>query len=83
MSSYLPLEQLLDLIKICEVVAESKTSWETKYDIIFSQSVSLKIYNLVRVCDFKFDYRDPDTSYEEDVMYFVNALRDMRSKYVA
>lgn len=43
--------------------------WEEKYDLIFSDNISKRVYHL-------FDWYDPDTSYEEDVTYFMNAFRE-------
>ena len=46
-------------------IIASDLEWEEKYDMIFSEEISRK---------FSLDYYDPDTSYEEDVMAFMNAL---------
>ena len=45
--------------------------WEILYNKIFSEKFSLKLrdkYNLY------LDYCDPDTTYEEDVVAYINAL---------
>ena len=51
--------------KYATVVFNSEASWETKYDIIFSEEVSLTI---------PLEYCDPDTSCEEDVCAFMVAF---------
>lgn len=43
--------------------------WEKKYDLIFSDSVSIAIGKLISI-----SYADPDTSYEEDVQAYVKAV---------
>jgi hypothetical protein len=45
--------------------------WEQKFNLIFSFDISQKIYN----SEYRFDYYDPDTTYEEDVTAFMNAFR--------
>jgi hypothetical protein len=52
-------------------IIASDLEWEEKYDMIFSEEVSRK---------FSLDYYDPDTSYEEDVMAFMNALDEHMRK---
>lgn len=46
-------------------IIASNLPWDEKYDFIFSKEISH---------NFSLDYYDPDTSYEEDVMAFMNAL---------
>lgn len=53
-------------------VANSDAEWETKYDLIFSDDMSLMVMDL----DPGFSYYDPDTSYEDDVRAFVDALQE-------
>lgn len=55
-----------------EGIVESDMSWEAKYDLIFSPEISRKVFELVR----GFDYYDPDTTYEEDVMAFFNSFKE-------
>ena len=45
-------------------------SWEEKYHLIFSDEISMKV---------SFDWYDPDTSYEDDVVAFMNGF----DKYIA
>ena len=65
------LGELKDLHKQVNEIFNSSVDWEVKYDLIFSKRVSGKINDLISL-----DYYDPDTSYEEDVTAFVNALND-------
>ena len=53
-----------------ESIIKSDMSWEEKYELIFSPEISQKVFEIVR-----FDYYDPDTTYEEDVMAFYNAFK--------
>lgn len=46
-------------------IFESTKTWDEKYDLIFSDNISKKVYHL-------FDWYDPDTTYEEDVTAFMN-----------
>lgn len=62
MNSYKEKENIF--IKAKRIHSSDLTS-EEKYDLIFSEDISQK---------FKLDYYDPDTSYEEDVDAFMNAL---------
>ena len=49
----------------------SNLDWVDKFDMIFGLK---NIYNL------NLDYYDPDTSYEEDVIAFMNAFDDHMKK---
>ena len=46
-------------------IYESSLEWEQKYDMIFSKEISHL---------FKFDWYDPDSSYEDDVIAYMQAL---------
>jgi hypothetical protein len=50
-------------------IFNSEASWETKYELIFSDAISEKVFRELRL-----DYYDPDTTYEEDVTAFMNAF---------
>ena len=52
-------------------IYDSDIDWELKYDLIFSEDISKRIFSLINL-----DYYDPDTSYEEDVRAFMNALEE-------
>lgn len=60
-------ESLSKVYREANLVYESKLSDEAKYNLIFSKEISQKV---------PFSWYDPDTSYEEDVRYFMNAFRE-------
>lgn len=55
--------------KVNEIYNNNNLDWEEKYDKIFSDKISKKVFSLTSL-----NYYDPDTSYEEDVTAFVNAF---------
>lgn len=57
--------------KANDIYTHTFLTWEEKYDQIFSEDVSKKVFNLVHL-----DYYDPDTDYEEDVQAFMNAFNE-------
>ncbi len=65
------LEELRDLQIQVNEIFNSEVSWEVKYDLIFSEQISRRVFTLI-----KLDYYDPDTSYQEDVTAFVNAFNE-------
>lgn len=69
------LEKLKKIRAKCERIVDSNLEWDEKYDLIFSEDISLTVFDLI-----KLDYYDPDTSYEEDVQAFVQALKDKVSR---
>jgi len=56
-------------------IFNSNADWETKYDLIFSDSISHVVFEQVRL-----DYCDPDTSYEEDVVAFMQAFNEKMAR---
>lgn len=52
-------------------VAASDASAETKYDLVFSEDLSRAMAKI-----FILDFYDPDTTYEEDLVAYVSALRN-------
>jgi hypothetical protein len=57
--------ELQQVYKDAKEIFESSISWEAKYDLIFSDNISKKV---------SFRWYDPDTSYEEDVTYFMKGF---------
>lgn len=57
--------ELKEVYKEAKEIFGSSISWEAKYDLIFSDRISKKV---------SFSWYDPDTSYEEDVMAFMDAF---------
>lgn len=66
------MNKLLEIYHEAKSIIESNLSWEAKYDMIFSEDISQRLFKLAS----SFTYYDPDTSYEEDVMAFYNAFTD-------
>lgn len=52
--------------KAVKIQDNQELTWEEKYDLIFSEKISGKA---------QIDWYDPDTTYEEDVRAFVDALK--------
>jgi len=68
------IKTFLELVSDAERIRDDHNlSWETKYDLIFSNSISGEIRELDEI---HIDYCDPDTTYQEDVNAYVNALVD-------
>lgn len=67
-------EEKKEIHEFAKRIIDSDLEWKEKYDIIFSEEVSRK---------FSLNYYDTDTSYEEDVMAFMDALDDhMRNQEI-
>lgn len=56
-------------------VYRSDLDWETKYGVVFRLSGELKY--LLGVYGLSIHWHDPDTSYQEDVTAYVNAIIEM------
>ena len=70
------MEKLLELHDNATQIVNSDLSWEAKYDLIFSANLSRKVFDIA----IGFDYYDPDTTYEEDVMAFYYAFTEYLGK---
>lgn len=57
--------------KVNEIYNNPNLNWEVKYDKIFSDKISKKVFSKISL-----NYYDPDTTYEEDVTAFVNAFNE-------
>ena len=55
--------------KIQGILKRKNLTWEQKFNIIFSEGISKRVFEIINL-----DYYNPDTSYEEDVKAFVEAL---------
>lgn len=66
----------LHLYRIADAVFESDISWETKYDLIFSQELSVPMTELGNL-----DWYDLDSSYQDDVRAFMSAARYRAEEY--
>ncbi len=61
-----PVKLLLDKAR---KIIESDKSWEEKYDLIFSEEISKKFSEILP----SFEYYDPDSNYDDDVLAWYNA----------
>jgi hypothetical protein len=66
------IRSFVELTDQAILIRDSEASWETKYDLIFSDQISVAIRNT----GVSFSYYDPDSSYEEDVRVFVSSVAD-------
>jgi hypothetical protein len=65
-------DEVCMILEFCEFLASfALLAPEDKYDVVFSDMISRKIHKLLP----DFEYYDPDASYEEDYMAFINALK--------
>ena len=64
------LREFVALAREADRISKSDASWETKYEIVFSEEISL------RMEDLGFNWDDPDTSYELDVLAFCHAAME-------
>lgn len=54
-------------------------TWDTAYNLIFSNDIS----RVIKSTAINFDYYDADTTYEEDVNAYVNAVVDKAAEIQA
>lgn len=52
-------------------IYNSELSWEDKYDLIFSENISMQVF-----AEIDLNYYDPDMDYEDDVRAFMKALNE-------
>ena len=71
------------LSKLEEIVRDQSMDWDGKFDLIFSDHISIKILAFSRKHGVTLDWYDPDTSYEEDVMAFYNAVISVRDELLS
>ena len=55
---------------------DAQDPWEVAYNLVFSDAISREVYTTLRAMGQRLDYYAPDTSYEEDVQAFANAVSD-------
>jgi hypothetical protein len=72
--------QLLSDIEEIEKIIDSDCDWEYKYDRVFGYTKNIRV--LLDELNILFDYYDPDTSYEEDVMAYIRALRSVKENLI-
>ena len=71
-----------DISEIYDSYDRSDTDWEWKYDRIFNINANV-IMPLLDNLGIRLDYCDPDTSYEEDVTAYYNAIMEIKRKLEA
>lgn len=59
------------IIDAAEKIVKSDKTWEEKFNLIFSEEISKAF---LAACP-NFDYHDPDCSYEDDVLAWINAAK--------
>ena len=64
-------QQQVEIYQRAKRIIASDLEWEDKYDMIFSDEISKKV---------NFNWYDPDTSYEEDVLAFMSAFDEYMEK---
>lgn len=74
-------KELILLLEKIERIVASNADWEFIYDRAFN-IFGNEISPLIDELGLSFDYYDPDTSYEEDVMALTNALKDIKRNLV-
>jgi len=76
MSLKYKVRTVLGLIDDAINITASGADWEVIYDLVFNLGIGKEIREL----GLSLDYYDPDTdtSYEEDVLAYVNALKSLR-----
>ncbi len=67
--------------KIIEIADTPEITYDDKYAIIFSDKYSKVFYATLKELNIRFEYLDPDSSYEEDVIAFRNALADNLERF--
>jgi hypothetical protein len=50
--------------------------WDSVFGLLFNEDTSTAAFAALRSIGNELDYYDPDTSYQEDVMAFANALNE-------
>ena len=77
MTNYYELEKIVTLLDALTYHPTDDEGWSKRYDIVFSDNISkraVQLYN--NLSESRFDYYDPDTSYQEDVEAFVKAITE-------
>lgn len=64
------IKKFIKLTNLAQKIMNSEADWETKYDLIFSDMIIVKINKT----GIGVDWYDPDTTYEADVRAYVDAL---------
>ncbi len=74
-------KKLLVIQTVCQDIMQSDLNEEVKYGMIFSDKISKQVFSLFQQTPIKFDYYDPDSSYEDDSQAFCHALDEYIIKF--
>jgi hypothetical protein len=70
-------QSAIELVHIAQEVAENDSmDWETKYKLIFSKEVSIRLNSLLRQLGMELNYCDPDSGYDDDVRAYIWAVEE-------
>lgn len=72
------MKRLINAIKDQERIFESDADWEMKFDVLFMRHKIVR--GLCKRYGVSFEWNDPDTSYEEDVRAYMQALTELRER---
>lgn len=70
------VQQLKNVQKEANEIYNSDMPWETKYKLIFSKNISRKFNELIEEINEHFNYYDPDSDYDDDVIAFMSAMNE-------
>ena len=68
------IQDIVSNAQAMDATSDGQDPWEAAYDLVFSDAVSRQVYATVRSMGQSLEYYDPDTSYEEDVQAFADAV---------
>ena len=71
------ITKLLRIVNQAERIIAAEISWRTKYDLVFSDDIA----GAVRDLNIRLEWYDPDTSYEEDVLAYMSAIRERADEF--
>lgn len=70
-------KEIMKKIEIQEKLFRANSSWELKYETIF-RIANESVLPLLNEIGIRFHYYDPDTSYQEDVEAYMNAILSIK-----
>ena len=66
-------DEMIDIFqKMKSIIYDDSLEWEEKFQLVFSNEISNKIYLLVT----SLDYYDPDSGYQDDTLAFYQAVKE-------
>lgn len=71
-------KEFIRLARAAQTICESEATWKTKFSLVFSEYLSGELQDL----SVDFDWYDPDTTYEEDVLAFCRAINEKADELV-